>query len=76
MAIRIGSKVMVSYPDGDRGNNPARKYEGQTFTVDGIKRYPHYAGNNRAMYTLHGAESEYGTPYWFLDDELVVIDNV
>lgn len=73
MQIEIGTKVMVSYPRGEKSNNPAHMYEGKVMVVDGIKRYPKYCGNNRVMYTLHGAESEFGTPYWFLDDELVVM---
>ena len=73
MRIEIGTKVMVTYPRGEKSNNPAHKYDGQIFTVDGIQRYPRFAGANRTMYTLHGVESEFGLPYWFLDDELVVM---
>ena len=78
MAIRKpkilpGALVMVSYPLNEQTNNVARKFEGREFTV----RTRHQPVSTRApQFTLYGCESEYGIPYWFLEDELVVLSEV
>ena len=79
MAIRKpkilpGALVMVSYPiEHEQTKNVAKKFEGQEFTV----RTRHQPVSTRApQFTLYGCESEYGLPYWFLEDELVVLSEV
>ena len=78
MAIRKqrilpGALVMVSYPLNEQTNNVARKFEGQEFTV----KTRHQPVSTRApQFTLCGCETEYGLPYWFLEDELVVLSEV
>ena len=78
MAIRKqrilpGALVMVSYPLNEQTNNVARKFEGQEFTV----KTRHQPVSTRApQFTLRGCETEYGLPYWFLEDELVVLSEV
>lgn len=73
-SLKPGDLVMVSYPLTDRGwNNPAHKYDGETFVVKSVKIYPRSSGVHRKMYTLYGANSDKGMPYWFLPDELTVI---
>ena len=73
--IRPGALVMVSYPLNEQTNNPARKLEGQEFTVK--KRVYVVQGRAEKWYwELYGAVSEKGVPYGFLDDELYVIAEV
>ena len=69
-----GALVMVSFPIGnEQTNNPARKFEGQEFTV----RSRHQPISTKApQFTLYGCETEYGLPYWFLEEELVVLSEV
>ena len=76
--IRPGALVMVTFPlmrGSEQTNNPARKLEGEEFTVkrrvnvntrSGVKGY----------WELWGAVSDKGVPYGFLDDELTVIAEV
>ena len=73
MLIDVGTKVIVMYPKNEKSNNPAHKYDGQTMIVSGYRKYPRHAGCNRVMYTLEGAVSEAGKPYWFLEEEMVVM---
>lgn len=72
--IRPGALVMVSYPmyEYEQTTNPAKKFEGQEFTV---KRRVHVTrGKGGQWYwELYGAVSDKGVPYGFLDDELYVI---
>ena len=73
--IMPGALVMVSFPiEKEQTKNPARQFEGQEFTV----KTKHIANGPMAkpQYTLYGCESEYGLPYWFLEDELIVISEV
>ena len=69
--LKPGDMVMVSYPMNEKWNNPAHKYEGETFVIKSVKHYAHVAGNYRKMFTLYGAVSDKGMPYWFLPDELI-----
>ena len=69
--LKPGDLVIVSYPMGEKWNNPAHKYEGETFVIKSVKHYAHVAGNYRKMFTLYGAVSDKGMPYWFLPDELI-----
>ena len=73
--ILPGALVMVSCPvENEQVNNPTRQFDGQKFTV----KTKHMANGPMAkpQYTLYGCESEYGLPYWFLEDELIVISDV
>lgn len=70
-SLKPGDLVIVSYPMGEKWNNPAHKYDGETFVVKSVKSYPRVAGNYRKQYTLYGADSDAGKPYWFLPDELI-----
>ena len=73
--ILPGALVMVSFPiEKEQTKNPARQFEGQEFTV----KTKHIANGPMAkpQYTLYGCESEHGLPYWFLEDELVVLSEV
>ena len=71
--IRIGDTVMVCYPMADQTNNPARKLDGQEFTVRSIHRVPESKNSKvtRQYYELDGAVSKLGVHYGFLDDELM-----
>lgn len=71
--LRPGSMVMVCYPMGEKWNNPAHKYEGETMVIKSVKEYPKSTSIHRRMFTLYGAVSEKGMPYWFLEDELIPI---
>lgn len=71
--LKPGDLVMVSYPMGEKTNNPAHKYDGEQMVIKDVKFYPGYTGYQRKMFTLQGAESEAGTPYWFLPDELIPV---
>lgn len=71
--IRPGTLVMVCYPIGEKTNNPARKYDGEQMVIKEVRHMPRHAGLNRKMFTLYGAESDMGVPYWFLEDELIVL---
>ena len=78
MAIRKpkilpGALVMVSYPLNEQTNNVARKFEGQEFTVK-TRHQP--VATKPPQFTLCGCESKYGLPYWFLEEELVVLAEV
>ena len=73
--VMPGALVMVSFPiEKEQTKNPARQFEGQEFTV----KTKHMANGPMAkpQYTLYGCESKYGLPYWFLEDELVVLSEV
>ena len=66
-----GALVMVSVQtDGAQIKNPAAKFNGQTFRID----YKHQPKPTiRPQYTLVGCESEYGLPYWFAEEELILL---
>lgn len=67
--LKPGTRVMVSYPLEERQqiNNPARKLDGEIFVIRSRKDYPGY----KQMFTLWGADSDAGMPYWFLPEELI-----
>ena len=69
--IRENDIVMVSFPIGERTNNPAHKLDGQQFVVK--KRYrPNVSkGGDIYLYELFGAVSDKGGPHTFLTDELI-----
>ena len=71
--IRIGDTVMVSYPMNEQTNNPARKLDGQEFTVRSIHRVAESKNSKvtRQYYELDGAVSDMGVHYGFLEDELI-----
>ena len=72
--IMPGALVMVSYPiEKEQTRNVARKFEGQEFTVK-TRHQP--IPTKAPQFTLYGCESEYGLPYWFLEEELVVLSEV
>ena len=71
--LRPGSMVIIAYPLNERTNNPAHKLEGETMVVKSVKEYPKATSIYRRMFTLYGAVSEKGMPYWFLEDELIPI---
>lgn len=69
---RIGDRVLVRF--GDRGtNNPAYKFDNQEFIVKHIHLAKRGTQVKAVMYNLYGADSEAGLPYWFLDDDLIVL---
>ena len=70
--LRPGSLVRVAVPS-DKTNNPAKKLNGREFVIKDVKHYSKGSGPNRAMFTLYGAESEAGMPYWFLPNELIYV---
>ena len=70
-SLKPGDMVMVCYPMNEKWNNPAHKFDGETFVIKSVKHYAHVAGNYRKMFTLYGAVSDKGMPYWFLPDELI-----
>lgn len=73
MRLKPGDLVIVSYPENERTNSPAHKYEGEQMVIKDVKFYPGYTGYQRKMFTLYGADSKAGLPYWFLPDELIPV---
>lgn len=71
--ISCGDPVMICYTNGEQTNNPARKLNGQEFTVKRIHRVADNKNSKatRVYYELYGAKSDMGIPYAFLEDELV-----
>ena len=68
--IMPGDRVLVAFvPDG-WSNDPAKVYDRQEFTVaarHGVKK----GGVTRWYWELYGAESEWGIPYAFCEEDLV-----
>ena len=66
-----GALVMVNVQtDGAQIKNPAAKFNGQTFRIE----YKHQPKPTvRPQFTLVGCESEYGLPYWFTEEQLMLI---
>ncbi len=66
-----GALVQVNVEtDRKQTNNPAAKFNGQTFRID----YKHQPKPTiRPQYTLVGCESEYGLPYWFTEEDLILL---
>ena len=72
--IQPGALVMVSFPiEKEQTKNPARKFDGQEFAVR-TRFQP--KPTVKPQFTLVGCESEYGKPYWFLEEELIVLSEV
>ena len=69
--IRVSDLVMVSYPIGEKTNNPAHKLDGQQFVVKSKRKANSNKGGDIYLYELYGAESKKGIPYSFLTDELI-----
>lgn len=71
--ITLGAKVMVSYPpDGQFMSDPARKFNGKEFIVK-RKKVIMVGRMPRWYWELYGAESEYGVPYGFCEEDLIRI---
>ena len=69
--IMVNDIVMVTYPVGEKTNNPAHKLDGQQFVVKTKRKPICNKGGDIYLYELHGAESKAGKPYSFLTDELI-----
>ena len=70
--IQIGQRVQVDVQGGT--NNPAAKLNGNVYTVKSKLSPAIYRGiNAKAQYTLYGDETKHGLPYWFLEEDLVVL---
>ena len=69
--IAVGDRVTVSYFDGTT-NDPASKLSGQEFTV--ARRCPVKKRNVTLWYwELYGAVSEFGVPYGFCEEDLIIL---
>lgn len=66
-----GALVQVNVEtDGKQTKNPAAKFNGQTFRIE----YKHQPKPTvKPQYTLVGCESEYGLPYWFAEEDLILL---
>lgn len=73
--LSMGDKVKVCFPPSDKWNNPAKKYQGQEFVVKKRKFLFNSKTSGHCCYELYGAESEFGIPYTFLEDELIKLDD-
>ena len=72
--ILPGALVMVSFPiENEQTKNPARKFDGQEFVVKSRLQPTHLV---KPQFTLYGCEGKNNKPYWFLEDELVVLAEV
>lgn len=73
--IKIGDTVLVAFPTSDQADNPARKFDGQEFTVKSVHRVAESKNSKvtRAYYELYGAKSDMGIHYGFLEDELILL---
>lgn len=69
--IRVNDIVMVTYPVGEKTNNPAHKLDGQQFVVKTKRKPKCNKGGDIYLYELFGATSNEGVPYSFLSDELI-----
>ena len=69
--IRVNDIVMVTYPVGEKTNNPAHKLDGQQFVVKTKRKPLCNKGGDIYLYELFGATSNEGVPYSFLTDELI-----
>ena len=66
-----GALVQVNVEtDGKQTKNPAAKFNGQTFRIE----YKHQPKPTvRPQFTLVGCESEFGLPYWFTEEDLILL---
>lgn len=69
--IMVNDIVMVTYPVGEKTNNPAHKLDGQQFVVKTKRKPLCNKGGDIYLYELFGATSDEGVPYSFLTDELI-----
>lgn len=69
--IMVNDIVMVTYPVGEKTNNPAHKLDGQQFVVKTKRKPKCNKGGDIYLYELFGATSNEGVPYSFLSDELI-----
>ena len=69
--IMVNDIVMVTYPVGEKTNNPAHKLDGQQFVVKTKRKPLCNKGGDIYLYELFGATSKEGVPYSFLTDELI-----
>ena len=70
--ISLGSRVMVSFDPDDTTNDPAKQFDGMEYTVSAM-RYLGNRGKYGRLYYLYGCESEFGVPYVFLKDNLILL---
>ena len=70
--INPGDLVMVSFPAGDKTNNPVKKFNGEQFVVKN-KRNVDNKGGDRTIYELYGCASKMGVPYSFLNEQLILL---
>ena len=69
--IKLDDIVMVSYPAGEKTNNPAHRLNGEQFVVKRKYKPNISKGGDIYIYELHGAKSKAGVNYSFLTDELI-----
>ena len=70
--ISVGDRVMVAYDPKGWPNDPARKLDRQEFVV--ARRKAVKKGTvTRWYWELHGAESEFGVPYGFCEEDLIIL---
>ena len=71
--IKIGDTVMVCYPMNEQTNNPARKLDGQEFTVKSKHQIVGHKNTrvSKHYFELYGAVCDMGVHYGFLEDELI-----
>ena len=68
--ISVGDRVLVAFAPNGWSNDPAMKFHGQEFTV--ARRCAVKKGQiTRWYWELYGAESEWGVPYGFCEEDLV-----
>ena len=65
-----GAFVEVNVNDKAQTNNPAAKFNGQTFRIE-TRHQP--KPNVKPQFTLEGCVSEYGQPYWFTEEDLILL---
>ncbi len=71
--IMPGVRVMVAHSaDGQITHDPARKYDGMDFVVR-RKKIVMVGRTAKWYWELYGAESEYGIPYGFCEEDLIRI---
>lgn len=74
MAINLGSVVEVVFPVTKSGTkDPAFKFNGRCFVVKS-RRSIRMSTDSSFVYELYGAESEYGFPYTFREENLKEVD--
>lgn len=66
-----GALVQVNVvTEGKQTKNPTVKFNGQVFRIE----YRHQPKPTvKPQFTLVGCESEYGLPYWFAEEDLILL---